>query len=451
MNKNVYFEVGIGETEITPPEGITGRLGINHTLYIKHPIFARALAFKTKQGIIVQITCELVGLTRGTISRIHTKLENELGLDRNNIILTCTHTHCSPWIWDLQAKEAEQVGIKLLDWHWLDKVIQGCVKSAQIAIENFQPSILKVGVAKVKDVASNRIELGWRGSICTDSFAKAKGIGYIDPEIRVLSVYNIKGEIRALFVNYSCHPSSYGGGKTQFVSPDFPYYASRFISKHFEQNIPMSYWQGCAGDINVGKFNIQGSEEEVQGFGKRLAEGILRALNDSKEIKSSNIIFKTKDLELAVGEWVESIDEARNKFNNLSHQVKTYLERKKPVPDNLVSQWRMAIKRLDVCLLSNSKKMKARLYLWKIGKLCLVFVPGEWFVHYGGQFSKLTNQLNIWITTLTDIDLLYIPDRKVMQHREWYGVNSKMRTISDKSIYTLMKTTKDLLLLSGWL
>jgi len=189
----------------------------------------------------------------------------------------------------------------------------------------------------------------------------------------------------------------------------------------------------------------------VQGFGKRLAEGILRALNDSKEIKSNNMIFKTKDLELPVGEWVESIDEARNKFNNLSHQVKTYLERKKPVPDNLVSQWRMAIKRLDVCLLSNSKKMKARLYLWKIGKLCLVFVPGEWFVRYGEQFSKLTNQLNIWITTLTDIDLLYIPDRKVMQHKEWYGVTPRVRTISDKSIDTLMKTTKDLLLLSEWL
>ena len=443
----MHLEIGIAEADITPPEGITGRLGLDHTLSIKHPIFARTLVLKTEKGIFVQITCELVGHTIGTMNRIYSKLENELGLDRNKVILTCTHTHSSPWIWDLQSKEAERFGIKLLNWHWLDKVIDGCVKSVRLALKNIQPSILKIGSAVVKDVASNRVEVGPRWSICEDDSLRAKPIGHIDPEVRVLSVYDIEDELRALFVNYACHPSAYGGGKTKFVSPDFPYYASEFVSQHFGKHIPMSYWQGCAGDINVGKFNAHGSEEEVQGFGKRLAKGILKSLDNSKEIKvnADDIIFTTKDLELPVGEWVEPVEEARTKFDNISRQVKNYLEKKEPVPHNIVGQWRMAIKRLDVCLLSNSDKMKVRLYLWKLGNLSLVFVPGEWFVRYGQTLAKINPEIDVWITTLTNMDLLYIPDKESMLYRERYGVNPRMRTISDESVDIMVRAVQSMI------
>jgi len=443
----MYLKIGIGEADITPPEGITGRIGLNHSLEVKHPIFARALVLKTAKDIITQVTCELVGHTTGTMNRIYSKIEKELGLDRNNIILTCTHTHSSPWIWDLQSKEAERFGINLLDWDWLDKIVDGCVKSIRFAIENIQPSILRIGSSKVKNVASNRVEVGARSSICKDDSLRNKPVGQIDPEVRVLSIYGLKNKLRALFVNYACHPSAYGGGKTKFVSPDFPYYASEFISSHFGRHIPMSYWMGCAGDINVGKFNACGSEEEVQRFGKRLADGILKSLDSSKEIKvkDDDIILLTKDLELSVGDWVEPIEEARVKFNNISNQVVNYLKKGDPIPLNLVNQWRMALKRLDVCLLSNSDKMKVRIYLWKLGNLFLVFVPGEWFVRYGLEMAKLSPKRHIWITTLTNIDLLYIPDREAMIHREWYGVNPVMRTISDESVDVLVGTVRNMI------
>ena len=443
----MHLEIGIGEADITPPEGITGRLGLNHTLSTKHPIFARTLALKTEKDMVIQVTCELVGHTMGVMSRIYSKLENEVGLDRNKVILTCTHTHSSPWVWDLQAKETERVGIKFLDWDWLDKVINGCVKSVRLALENMQPSILKIGSAEVKDVASNRVEAGGRSSICKDDSLRAKPIGHIDPEVRVLSIYDIEDKLSTLFVNYACHPSGYGGSKTKFVSPDFPYHASQFVSAHFGRAIPMSYWQGCAGDINVGKFNAHGSEKEVQEFGKRLADGVLKSLDNSKEIKinADDIIFTTKDLELPVGDWVESVEEARTKFDSISRQVKNYFEKKEPVPDNLVQQWRMAIKRLDVCLLSNSDKMKVRLYLLKLGNLFLGFVPGEWFVHHGQALAKINPETNIWTTTLTTMDLLYIPDNEAMLRREWYGVNPEMRTISDESVDIMVKTVQDMI------
>lgn len=451
MNPGRHLEIGIGEADITPPAGITGRLGLDHFLERKHPISARALAVRAKTGIIAQVTCELVGHTAGTVDRIYSRLENELGLDRDSVILTCIHSHCSPWTWDLQAKEAERVGIAPLDWRWLDKVVDGCVESVRRALGNVQPSILKAGSAEVTDVASNRVEGGSegsiRGSICRDTALRAKPTGAIDPEVRILSVHNLNGEPRALFVNYACHPSGYGGGKTLFVSPDFPYHACKFVSEHFGRAIPMSYWQGCAGDINVGKFNAGGSEEEVQGFGERLAHGVLNALEHGREIGGGahNASLRVRDLELPVGDWVEPVDEARTRFDEVSREVKAFLEENQPVPCALVGRWRMAIKRLDVCLLSKSDKMDARLYLWKLGDLGLLFVPGEWFVRHGQKLACANPELDVWTTTVTNMDFLYTPDAQAMEHPEWYGVAPSMRTISNQSVHTLVRAAEDMI------
>ena len=286
--------IGVGKADITPPMGIVGRQGLNHTLDLAgHPCLAKALYIEgsapgsgssQSNYPILQITCELVGLPGSVIQAIHERLENEMGIHSTRVILTATHSHSSPWVWDVQDREASLYGFELLDRVYLEKIIAGCLEAAKTAKEDAAPRLLRSGAAVVRDVASNRVQFGWRGSICRDNRLRDMPVGDIDPSVRILAICSVDGEPLALIANYACHPSSYGGGRTLFSSPDFPYHAEACLKEHFGREIPLFYWMGCTGDINPGKFVAEGSHAESMALGKRLADGIMAAWQTSSAL-----------------------------------------------------------------------------------------------------------------------------------------------------------------------
>jgi hypothetical protein len=433
------LHVGIGDSDITAPAGSVGRLGLEHNLgKAPHPCRAKALYLsngaRAAPARALLVSCEVVGLTRGVAALVRAELQRRLGLPEELAILTATHTHCSPWLWDLEDREARSEGMELLDGAYLRLLIAGCADAAAQAVRQARPRPLSLGSATVRAVASNRVQFGFRGSVCADARLRAQPEGDIDPVVRALVVGNIDRP-DAVIANYACHPSGYGGGKTGFASPDFPHYAEQALSRFYGTAVPLHYWMGCAGDINPGKYVAEGSDGEVRALGERLAEGIIAACRTSETVDGP-LVVRHLDLRLPAGGWIDGEAKARDRFRSVCAEVRAS---GRPLDAGLVHRWRMAIKWLDKSLLARDGFFDARVHMVGLGPARLLFTAGEWFHAFGLELAGLGLPGKVWVTTLADMDLLYMPDRGSRGRPASYGVDPSMRTIRDDGVDTLFR------------
>jgi len=424
-----YIKVGMGKENISPKKPTIGRIGINHIIKPFHAIYSKAVAFEYNNKLYLNIVCEVVGLTKKTNEKIKEQIVKKCKINKENIIITSTHTHSSPWIWEIQAEEAKKEGLQVIDYEWFDKFINNTISAGIKAINNLDEVIIKYGEAKVKDVAYNRVQ-------------KSGEKGFIDPYVRTISIYNKDGKIKGILANYSCHLNAFGGGDTKRISPDFTYYTEKELLKEYNEDVMLFYWQGFAGNINTGSYSEKGKIEKVKEIGLRFAEGIKKAINKSNNVfeKEISITYKYKNFFLPTGDFIKPVDEARKVFIEKTNEIK------KTQPDyNAVYWWRVTIKKLDVSIISEENGMEIEVQILKLNKTWIIFLPGEWFVEIYFEIKRKFKDINLIVVTLNNFDLLYIPSKEAMSHKDWYGVDKRMRTIDDEAVKTLIQKVKLLL------
>jgi hypothetical protein len=431
------IKAGFAKKDISPDKPLPGRLGLNHIIEPYHPISAKAAAVESNDGLVLMIVCEIVGLTISEIKAIRELITKKTGIPGERIVITCTHTHASPWVWDLQDEEARKLGFKVLDREWMKKVINRTASAGIEAMAVMKPVAVKYGIAETKDIVSNRVSPVTRWSVCNDDELRNAPAGNIDPNVRTISFHEPNGKPLFIFSNLAVHPTAWGGGKTLKVSPDFPYIAENMLKSDFGKKLILAYWQGCAGNSNSGKYVKKGSEKEVTVIGGRLYEALAEALNSAIELESG-FEYKYKKFSLPVGEFVSPPDIARERFRGKCMEINP-LE----PSDEDVFKWRRALKQLDVSILSNGKAMEMEFQLLKFAGTDVLFVPGEWYVQIYKNLAALRPERNLIITTLNNFDLLYIPDEESMPYKEWYGVKTDMRSLGNESAVKLYEEAAD--------
>jgi neutral ceramidase len=94
------FEVGIGRVKITPekPIRMSGYAARNKpSVGVLQDIWAKALAIRDKEGHrIVIITTDIIGFNRDFSDDLFSRAKERFGLHREEILLTCSHTHSGP-------------------------------------------------------------------------------------------------------------------------------------------------------------------------------------------------------------------------------------------------------------------------------------------------------------------------------------------------------------------
>ncbi len=434
------MKAGFYKENISPEYPVPGRLGLAHMIEPYHDIFAKAVAFLDNDEIVLIISFEIVGLTKGLNIAIKEGINKQTNINKENIILLGTHTHSSPFVWDLQALQAKEYGLHVLDEPWLQKVINGGIKAGVKAINSLSTCTMYSGSAPTTGIVSNRVHPVTRWSICEDDDIRNAPVGLVDNIVRIIKVENETGSI--ILSNLACHPTAFGGGKTLHVSPDFPYVAERELKTDYEIDF-LIYFQGSAGNSNSGKFNKYGSEKEANIIGHQYAIAINNALTNLKKV-SQTFSYSYKEQSLPVGSFVNDVATAKEKFREKSMAIKEKMDNNLPFEDD-VWHWRLALKQLDVSLLSNGHEIKIDVQRLTFGSLNLIFVPGEWYVENYFALCKLYPDKEIILTTLNTFDLLYIPDESNFDKHDWYGVKPSMRVLGNEGVLQLMELTASLL------
>lgn len=250
------YRAGLARVDITPPVGheMGGYSARTHGATGTHdPLFATVLVIESGRNSITLITCDL----RSFVS-------TRLG---KNVLISSSHTHSGPLTWELRSPWYTQTEDKMRD-------------AIAAAKKNMFPATLQISTGEIY-LGHNRRksngEMWWRNAEALPSHP-------LDPTVTALVIKDIQGKIKAVLVNYACHPSILGPDNYEY-SADYPGAMRRAI----ETAIPGAkalFIQGGAGDINPyhDKEPVATQFQAMEETGQRLGQYVVSILKKADPV-----------------------------------------------------------------------------------------------------------------------------------------------------------------------
>lgn len=279
--------MGLAEIDITPPIGglTTGYSSAKPTDGIHDPVSARILVLESEEVCIALAVCDLCIYNSAWL---HEQMAG-IGVDR--LLLMNTHTHAGPKLRQEDFPSPEKPWRATVDERILD-----AIKEAK------QHLFTGYFTASASQIQLGYNRLVHRGDYSVTYFENPQRIPYgsVDRQLGVIRIADEDQKVRAVLVNYACHPVVLGP-RNRKISADYPGVMREQVEQHFDDDTLCIFVQGAAGDINP-LMMARGDEREgdfdvVQAMGELLADEVLRALSfieyevgESKSVMTSSSI-----------------------------------------------------------------------------------------------------------------------------------------------------------------
>jgi len=381
-------KVGIGLSIITPPIGVE-LAGYGFYLHrsstrVHDNLYSRALVLEggDKTRIVI-ISNDLLSLSEKLIEKSKSLISLKVGINKNNILITCTHTHSGP-------VAAFARGCGRIDPEYLEKLPDKICNSAIEACKNTKPAKLGFGREEVNIISFNRAEKD----------------GPINSSVRVIKIDSLLGIPLAFLFNFACHPVTIDRrtlGST-LISRDWPGYAIDMISS--ESKVKSMFLQGTCGDINpiVAWHNFQ--FEGVSITGHIVGSKVIEIARKIKTLKIKKVSLRKRIIQLPLDVFSEEeinliieTEKQKNSWdNNLSHFYK---------------DWSISMKE-KIRTKSYHNMLSVEIALLKIDtenqEVALIFLPGEVFTRLGLKIIKECRFDDTFVIGYYGKQIGYIPD-----------------------------------------
>jgi Neutral/alkaline non-lysosomal ceramidase, N-terminal len=397
------FKAGVASVVITPSEPIwmAGYASRNKPAEGKeHDLLSKAVALEDSAGtVLVIVGTDLVGLPRSISEPVAREVTKRIGLPRERLMLTSSHTHCGPVVrdnlmdmYDMPAEMRPKVAA------YGDFLQQKLIEVVVAAVKDLRPAVLHRGEGTAR-FAVNR-----RKPTPTGFANDANPEGPVDHSVPVLRVTTPEGKLRAVVFGYACHNTTMQYFKW---SGDYAGFAQIELQQKHPEATAL-FFMGCGGDANP----LPRSKLELcQKYGKELAVSVEEVLSQGKmtEITGS---FTAKYAEIALDfgklpsreQWTA---EAASKNYILKTRATKYL------------------KMLDAGQKVPERYPHYPIQVWTLGDLRWIALGGECVVDYSHRLKKeLGQDHSVWITAYANDVMAYIPSERVLKEGGYEGESS---------------------------
>ena len=209
------FKAGAAKIDITPtqlPKNIEGIL--DH-------IYARAIVIDNGLTSAALVSADTGMLGEQVWRTVSQRVEKELGIPAQNLIMNPTHTHSA------SGGSADQIF----------NVIKAAKEKLQPARIGYGTGVSYINIQR--NIIDRKTNKWWEG---------ANYDGPSDKTVAVIKFESLKGEPIAAYFNYACH--AVVTGNTDMLSGDFPGEAERYIEDSFDDKIVALFSAGAQGDQN---------------------------------------------------------------------------------------------------------------------------------------------------------------------------------------------------------
>ncbi|MBM3982459.1 MAG: c-type cytochrome [Planctomycetes bacterium] len=419
------YKAGVATQVITPKEAVwmAGYAGRTKPAEGKvHDLYAKALCLEDAAGKrLVLVTTDLIGIPRELGDAVAAEVEKKHGIKRDELMLSCSHTHCGPVI---RENLVDMYPMSKEDRAKVDaytKVLQAdLIAVVSAAVKNLKPANLKHGAGKAT-FAVNRREPTAKGIINGNNPA-----GPVDHTVPVLVVEDAQGKPITVVFGYACHNTTLSF--YQWCG-DYAGFAQIEVEKALPGAVGM-FWIGCGADANpLPRSKIELCEK----YGKELGEAAVAAVKGAKPI---------------TGKFVSRYEKITLKFDAVL--TKEQLNAESLSKEQARSK---RAQRLLKELEANGKIADTYphypVQTWALGdQVLLVSLGGEVVIDYLLRLKKdVSTSRALWVMGYANDVMAYIPSARVLKEggyeadssQVYYGMPGKWSPTIEDAIIAKVK------------
>jgi hypothetical protein len=365
-----------------------------------HDLWAKALALEDQNGgRAVLVTLDLCGIGRDLSVPIRDALKKRRGLGRQQIVLSCSHTHSGP-----------VVGTNLLTMYKIDDAERGRIAAyaqfletavvavAEQALDRLGEALFYWGTGRC-DFAVNR-----RNNKEADVPALRQRLalqGPVDHDVPVLRVTRARGTDLAIVFGYACHCTVLDG--YQFCG-DYAGFAQIDLEARFAGAQAM-FVAGCGADQNpIPRRKLELADR----YGKELAVSVADVLAGAMKPIVSPLEATYDEVALAFDKLP-----TKDQLETDSRSDNSYVaSRAKHLLKKIETQGQLDLTHPYPIL------------IWGLGELSWVFLGGEVVVDYSLRLKRNLGSSHTWVSAYCNDVMAYIPSLRVLKEGGYEGATA---------------------------
>lgn len=398
------WNAGAAKVVVTPDEPIwmSGYVRTHRSEGKDQDLWAKALALEDAKGHrAVLITMDLIGVDRATGQAVCDQLKARHGLERRQIALNASHTHCGPAVgrnldglFNFDAEEQLRVD------KYTGQLIEKLVAVAGEAIKNLQPASIACGQG-FSTIAVNRRNN--QGLDLTKSREQGLLQGPSDFDVPVLTVRDATGKLQAVAFGYACHATVLD--VEYKFSGDFPGFAQAALEESHPGAIAL-FWTGCGGDQAP---RPKGTMKQTEAYGRRLAAAVDEVLGGQMRALPPSLVMNYDEIDIRLAtpptrDQLRTSTESKNEFTaKLSKRLLSELD----AGQALRQTYPYPVQH------------------WGIGDQHWIFLGGEVVVDYALRLKRELGHTT-WVAGYSNDVMAYIPSARIVREGGYEGINAQV-------------------------
>ncbi|HOA74107.1 MAG TPA: neutral/alkaline non-lysosomal ceramidase N-terminal domain-containing protein [Phycisphaerae bacterium] len=286
------YRAGVATTVITPTEPIWIG-GYGHRKEPAdgkiHDLHAKVLVLEGPGGYqVALLTLDTENVPRAFADGVAADLADHFGFKREQVVVSCSHTHCGPALASADAKiiypmNAEQYAATERYTHSLRRQL---LETTAQALADLTPAELSVGVGQcgfgVNRRNNKEVEAGKEGFV---------PVGPVDHDVPVLRVMS-EGRMKAVLFGYACHCTTLDFQKW---CGDWAGFA-KFAIEQKHPGTTALFMTGCGADTNpLPRRKLELAEK----YGRQLAESVEKVLAEPMQPVRGRLNARFRHVDLA--------------------------------------------------------------------------------------------------------------------------------------------------------
>lgn len=273
------FSVGYAKALISPKESVPlrgyGDAMERFSMGTLEPLYATCVAFADADGnTVLLISHDLTNSFTEVFSDLRSKIAEETGLPKSNVLFTASHSHSSP---DMERNVPSIL-------NYIEYVKTQCIQGAKDAIADLTPATMQTGFDRVDRVNTVRHYLLTDGSYqgkSVGTLPKSKLVGHyskVDNLLQVVKFERGAEKKPVVLINWCGHPRGVEDSIYKMAGPNYVGVLREAVEKEF--NCEASFVLSGSGNVNNGS-QIEGEmdHETYIELGNLLADRVADIIN----------------------------------------------------------------------------------------------------------------------------------------------------------------------------
>lgn len=413
------MKAGIAKHKITPPIGVdlTGyvaRTGSSKSVH--DDLYAAALVLDDGATRIGIVSLDIIGIDMEQDAALRAAISSATGIAPGNLLIACSHTHSGPAVGVLrECGDPDEAAVRRL---WSQVVAVAEEAAAELAEARLSYAHADSGLAWNRRawVIEGKVQQSPTSGVITDRTAEALMI-------------EMEGRQPVMLFNYACHGVVLGGDNLN-ISADWIGAARETLEASGKVGTAL-FLQGCCGNINP---PTHGSFDEVKRAGESVADPLLAALPNAKQIDNPRIRVAWKEVDLPLMQ-LPAEEELEQEISFRRSELEKGQAEGASLANMQISRAMLGWAQDALKMVSaegGPKSIRVPLQAISLGGLTLATLPGEAFCEYGLAFRRMTTS-EVMPVGYANGNIGYIPTAEAYKEGG-YEVDNAIRYYAVKMI-----------------